>query len=391
MAVIGASSAFIESTLAQVYKRVDLDGSFRGGPAYYMQYGLGRRWMGILFAIVLVLCFPLAFSSLQANTITDAITNTTGWTGGSANLTVGIVLAVLTAAVVFGGMRRIANVADKIVPIMAILYLIVGLVIVVINIRNVPTMIGSIFADAFTPNAATGGAIGTVILIGVQRGMFSNEAGLGSAPNAGASAAVTHPAKQGFVQSLGVYFDTLVVCSITAFIILSSRPDVTNAPKGITLTQEALVSGLGSWAGVLLTVIIFLLAFSSILGNYYYGESNVGFMFGESRGVLTSYRVIAVAAILVGSLLSAQLVWSTADQVMGVMALVNLIAILLLSGLGLRTLTDYSRQLKQGKDPVFVADEVGVPGHIEFWQSREQVTGEPEAGAPTDGARTGRN
>ncbi len=182
-----------------------------------------------------------------------------------------------------------------------------------------------------------------------------------------------------------------MVCSITAFIILSSRPDVTNAPKGITLTQEAMVSGLGSWAGVLLTVIIFLLAFSSILGNYYYGESNVGFMFGESRTVLASYRVIAVAAILVGSLLSAQLVWSTADQIMGVMALVNLIAILLLSGLGLRTLSDYSRQLKQGKDPVFVASEVGVPGHLEFWQSRGQVTGEPEADAPTGSAPTGRN
>lgn len=373
MAAIGAASAFVESTLGQLYKVREKD-SFRGGPAYYMQYGLGQRWMGILFACILIACFPFAFSSLQANTIVATVTASTGSEASWLPLVVGLALAALTGLVVFGGIRRIATVTDKLVPAMALLYLLLGLAIVAINIDQVPWAVGSIVRDAFTPNAVTGGALGTVILIGVQRGMFSNEAGLGSAPNAGATAAVTHPVKQGLVQSLGVYFDTFLICSITAFIILVSRPDLATSERGIDLTQGAVVEGLGAWAGILLTLIIFLLAFSSILGNYYYGESNIEFISGKPM-LLTGFRLLAILAVLGGSLASAGLVWTLADGIMGLMALVNLIAIALLSGVVMLLIRHYRKQRAAGQDPVFTVADVPVPGQVDFWQDRDQVTG----------------
>jgi AGCS family alanine or glycine:cation symporter len=373
MAFVGGASSFVESTLGQLYKVRDADG-FRGGPAYYMHRGLRARWMGVLFAVVLICCFPFAFSSLQANTITATVATTAGTDSSGLAWGVGIVLAVLTGLVIFGGVRRIAHVTQAVVPAMALLYLLTGLVIVALNVERVPEVVAAIFTDAFGFNEVLGAALGTVIMQGVKRGMFSNEAGLGSAPNAGATAAVTHPVKQGLVQTLGVYFDTFVVCSVTAFIILTSTPDLTNAAPGITLTQEALVANLGSWANLLLTVVIFLLAFSSILGNYYYGESNVEFI-TTSRGVLQGYRVLVVLAILAGSVLSSDLVWNTADGIMGVMALVNLVAIGLLSGLVWRLLADYREQRRAGLDPVFTRERLpGVHG-IECWEDERSVTG----------------
>ncbi|NYI72575.1 amino acid carrier protein [Naumannella cuiyingiana] len=288
----------------------------------------------------------------------------------------------MTGLVIFGGLRRIANITDKIVPVMALLYLGVGIVIVAMNIENVPGMVVAIVRDAFTPNSVTGAAVGTVILLGVKRGMFSNEAGLGSAPNAGASAAVTHPVKQGLVQSLGVYFDTMIVCSITAFIILSATPDLRGAGEGIALTQNAMINNLGPWAGVLLAVIIFLLAFSSILGNYYYGQSNIEFITGENRVALTTYRVLALLAVLGGALASASLVWTIADQIMGVMALINLIALALLSGVAFKMLKSYTDQYRRGEDPIFTVEEFAPKGDVSFWQDEEQVTGYPPKGAP---------
>lgn len=375
MAFIGAASSLIESTLGQAYKARDADG-FRGGPAYYIRRGLGSRGFGVWFAVVLIFSFPFAFSSLQANTIVSTISSTLGQDTPSAGLSwaVAIMLSALTAVVIFGGIRRIASITDKLVPIMAILYLVIGLVIVAINWRGIPGMLFHIVADAFTVNAATGGAVGTVILAGVKRGMFSNEAGLGSAPNAGASAAVTHPVKQGLVQTLGVYFDTMLVCSITAFIILSSQPDLAGARKGVYLTYQAVTGPLGAWSGVLLTVIIFMLAFSSILGNYYYGESNVEFI-NPSPGLLFAYRAVATLAVLGGSLAAASLVWKIADFMMAFMALTNLVAILLLSRPAFELLKDYLGQRDQGKDPVFTKDRVALPGYVEFWNSQDEVVG----------------
>jgi AGCS family alanine or glycine:cation symporter len=374
MAFVGGASSFVESTLGQLFKVRDADG-FRGGPAYYMQRGLKARWMGILFAVVLICCFPFAFSSLQANTISATVASTAGASsGGGLAWGVGIVLAVLTGLVIFGGVRRIAHVTQAVVPAMALLYLLTGLVVVALNVERVPQVVAAIFTDAFGFNEVLGATLGTVIMQGVKRGMFSNEAGLGSAPNAGATAAVTHPVKQGLVQSLGVYFDTFVVCSVTAFIILVTAPDLANAAPGITLTQEALVASLGSWSNVLLTVVIFLLAFSSILGNYYYGEANVEFI-TRSRRVLQGYRALVVLAILAGSVLSSDLVWNTADGIMGIMALVNLVAIALLSGLVWRLLTDYREQRRAGLDPVFTRAKLPDVDGIECWEDERSVTG----------------
>lgn len=383
MAFVGGASSFVESTLGQLYKVRDTDG-FRGGPAYYMQHGLKARWMGILFAVILIVCFPFAFSSLQANTIAATLDAAVGTAGDGASpvvWVVAVVLAVLSGLVVFGGVRRIAHVTQAVVPAMALLYLAVGVVIVALNVERVPEVIAMIFTEAFGAREIFGGAIGTVILQGVKRGMFSNEAGLGSAPNAGASAAVTHPVKQGLVQTLGVYFDTFLVCSITAFIILVSSPDLSGATAGITLTQTALVSNLGSWSNWLLAVIIFLLAFSSILGNYYYGESNVEFI-TSSPTVLAGYRALVVAAVFAGSVLDSALIWNTADGIMGVMALVNLVAIALLSGIAFRLLRDYSRQRRAGHDPVFTRDLLPDVGGVQCWQDEQSVTGQVPAARP---------
>lgn len=375
MAFVGGASSFVESTLGQLYKTKDADG-FRGGPAYYMQRGLNARWMGILFAVILIVCFPFAFSSLQANTITATVTSTIGddSLAGVIPWIVGAVLVVLTALVVFGGARRIASVTQSVVPLMALLYLVLGVLIVGLNITEVPRVFAEIYAGAFGFQQIAGGAIGTIILVGAQRGMFSNEAGLGSAPNAGASAAVTHPVKQGLVQTLGVYFDTFLICSITAFIVLVVNPDLSTAERGIGLTQTAVVGTLGSWAGILLSVIIFLLAFSSILGNYFYGESNIEFI-TRHKGALTAYRILAVAAVLGGSVASASLVWTSADAIMGLMAVVNLIAIGLLGGISFKLLKNYTDQRKAGRDPVFTTDQIPGLKNVEFWQDADTVTG----------------
>ncbi|MBB2976009.1 AGCS family alanine or glycine:cation symporter [Microbacterium endophyticum] len=373
MAFVGGASSFIESSLAQLFKIRDKDG-FRGGPAYYMQRGLKARWMGIVFAIVLIICFPFAFSSLQANTIAATVTSTLNTELSWLPWAIGIAVALLTALVVFGGVRRIASVTQTLVPLMALGYLLLGLIVVGMNITRLPEVFTAIFTQAFGYNEVLSAAFGYIVLTGVKRGMFSNEAGLGSAPNAGASAAVTHPVKQGLVQTLGVYFDTFLVCTITAFIILISQPDLASAERGIGLTQGALTGMLGDWAGIALSVIIFLLAFSSILGNYYYGESNIEFITG-SRPVLAAYRILVVLAVLAGSVASADLVWNFADGVMGLMALINLIAIALLSGVAFRLLKDYTAQRRAGRDPVFTRDLLpGVTG-IECWEDELTVTG----------------
>lgn len=340
-----------------------------------MQRGLRARWMGIVFAVILIICFPLAFSSLQANTIQATLAGSfdesaSAWLPWAT----GIGLAVLMALVVFGGVRRIASVTQTLVPAMALLYLALGIIIVVIHADRIPAVIAEIFTSAFGYNEVVGATLGYIILTGVRRGMFSNEAGLGSAPNAGASAAVTHPVKQGLVQTLGVYFDTFLVCSITAFIILVSVPDLAGATQGIGLTQGAVVGTLGEWSNVVLSIIIFLLAFSSILGNYYYGESNIEFITGN-RAVLTGYRVVAVLAVLVGALVSTGAIWTFADGAMGFMALVNLVAIGLLSGIAFRLLKDYTRQRREGRDPVFTRDLLPDVKNIEVWEDELSVTG----------------
>lgn len=377
MAAIGAASAFAESSLAQLFKVRDSDG-FRGGPAYYMAKGLKARWMGIVFAVILIFCFPFAFSALQANTIAitsaTAIETMTGVGGAWMPWIIGIVTAVLTGLIVFGGVRRIADVTQVLVPVMALVYLLLGLAVVVVNIEQLPAAIASIYTQAFGFNEVLGAAIGQIILVGAKRGMFSNEAGLGSAPNAGAAAAVTHPVKQGLVQSLGVYFDTMIVCSITAFLVLVAVPIEQGGPEGIELTQIALETSLGSWTSIALAVVVFLLAFSSIIGNYYYGEASIEFI-STRRSVLFGFRTLVVLAVLAGSVASAGVVWSAADAVMGLMAIINLVAVALLSGLVFRLLRDYMRQRREGLDPVFTRDLMPDVEGITCWEDAATVTG----------------
>ncbi|MFD0773496.1 alanine/glycine:cation symporter family protein [Streptomonospora algeriensis] len=369
---VGATS-FVESTLGQLYKVRDPSG-YRGGPAYYMQHGLNARWMGVIFAIAITVTFGFVFNAVQSNTIANAVSNSAGALGyelgGWVTAVVGLLLVAATSLVVFGGVRRIAHVTQTLVPFMAIFYILMALVVVVLNFDQIPAFFGQIVESAFGLRQFAGATLGTVIIQGVRRGMFSNEAGLGSAPNAGATAAVTHPVKQGLVQTLGVYFDTLIVCSMTAFLILSTNPTF-GAERGPVLTQEALETGLGGWSLHALTVVLLLLAFSSILGNFYYGQANVAFL-TENRSVMTGFKVIFLIATFLGSIGTVQIVWSLADTAMGFMAFVNLVALAPLAGAVGLVLKDYIAQRKQGLDPVFTRDRVPQLRGIQCWDAEQE-------------------
>ncbi|MGF0115156.1 alanine/glycine:cation symporter family protein [Promicromonospora sp. Marseille-Q5078] len=371
MALVVGAASFVESTLAQLYKVRD-GKDFRGGPAYYMERGLGKRWMGLLFSVVIIVTFSFVFNSVQANTIAGAIGTSAeqvlGHTPGWLAPVVGVLLTAIVAAVVFGGLHRIANTAQLLVPLMVVLYLGLGVLVVALNVERVPEVVASIVGQALGFQEFAAAGIGTAISQGVRRGMFSNEGGLGSAPNAAATANVSHPVKQGLVQTLGVYIDTLLVCSVTAFIVLVSDPTY-GENSGPTMTQEALQSSLGTWSLHLLTVILLLLAFTSVLGNYYYGESNVAFL-TRRPAALTGFRVVFLVICFLGSIGSVQLIWTLADTTMAVMALVNLAAIAPLSPIVFRLLRDFTAQRKQGLDPQFSRDKVPDLTGIECWEPR---------------------
>ncbi len=360
IALIGSASAFVESTLAQIYKVRD-GVAFRGGPAYYMEKALNARWMGVIFAVLISITFGLAFNSVQSNTISSAF----GQSFDIKPLYVSIFLAVVTAIIIFGGIKRIAKVSEVIVPIMAGLYILIALFVVITNIAELPAVISMIFKSAFGVEEVAGGALGAAMMNGIKRGLFSNEAGMGSAPNAAATADVSHPVKQGLIQSLGVFVDTLLICSSTAFIILLSGMYDSKEADGIVLTQEALNTVLGSWAGPFLAVIVLLFAFSSVVGNYYYGESNIEFI-STNKIWVQLYRVAVVGMVGFGAIASLDFVWSLADLFMGLMAIINLIAISLLGKIAFDALGDYLRQKKEGKDPVFRPSSIGL-SNTEVW------------------------
>lgn len=367
IAFLGAASSFVESTLAQIYKVKDKDG-FRGGPAYYMEKGLNKRWMGIVFAIIITFCFGLVFNSVQSNTISLAFNEAFG----TNRLTMGIILAVLTAIIIFGGVKRIANVSQVVVPIMAVIYLFVAIAVVIMNIAEIPDLIVMIVKGAFGLDEVLGGTIGAAIMMGVKRGLFSNEAGMGSAPNAAATAAVSHPVKQGLIQTLGVFVDTILICSATAFIILLYGDFSTSDLTGIQLTQAALSSHIGSWAPIFVAVAIFLFAFTSVIGNYYYGETNIEFI-KNSPAALFIYRLAVIGMVIFGAVVDLAIVWNLADLFMGIMALINLVAIVMLGKVAFAALKDYKAQRKEGKDPVFYADSIpGIDG-IECWETKEEA------------------
>ncbi|MED1811038.1 alanine/glycine:cation symporter family protein [Bacillus subtilis] len=364
VAAVGMASSFVESTLAQLYKVRDGE-DFRGGPAYYIQKGLGVRWLGIVFAILITVSFGLIFNAVQTNTIAGAL-------DGAFHvnkIAVAIVLAVLTAFIIFGGLKRVVAVSQLIVPVMAGIYILIALFVVITNITAFPGVIATIVKNALGFEQVVGGGIGGIIVIGAQRGLFSNEAGMGSAPNAAATAHVSHPAKQGFIQTLGVFFDTFIICTSTAFIILLYS--VTPKGDGIQVTQAALNHHIGGWAPTFIAVAMFLFAFSSVVGNYYYGETNIEFI-KTSKTWLNIYRIAVIAMVVYGSLSGFQIVWDMADLFMGIMALINLIVITLLSNVAYKVYKDYAKQRKQGLDPVFKAKNIPGLKNAETWEDEKQ-------------------
>ncbi|TKD72377.1 alanine/glycine:cation symporter family protein [Pseudalkalibacillus hwajinpoensis] len=365
VALLGGATAFIESTLAQVYK-IKGTTSFRGGPAYYIQKGLKARWLGIIFAVLIAVTFGLIFNSVQSNTIALAFENAFGMN----RLVMGLVITAITGLVIFGGVQRIANLSSVIVPVMATLYLLIAIVVLMMNITELPSVIALIVGHAFGFEQAFGGAIGAAIMNGVKRGLFSNEAGMGSAPNAAATSTTSHPAKQGLIQSLGVFVDTILVCSATAFIILLAPVFQTGEVSGIELLQNSLDAHIGGWAGIFISIAIFLFAFSSIIGSYYYGETNIEFI-KESKLALFIFRIATMAFVLIGSISSLSLVWKMADLFMALMTVINLIAIGLLGKIAMSVLRDYEKQRKEGKDPVFNPSKLGIKD-TEAWDDEDE-------------------
>ncbi|MGL6106799.1 alanine/glycine:cation symporter family protein [Romboutsia sp.] len=368
IALIGSASSFVESTLAQIYKIKDGKG-YIGGPAYYMEQGLNKKWMGVTFAVLITICFGFVFNAVQANTVAAAFNNAFG----IDKLTIGLILAALTAAVIFGGVHRIAKVSEIIVPIFAGVYILVALFVIVTNINMLPDVFALIFESAFGVREVTMGTMGGMMLIGIKRGLFSNEAGMGSAPNAAATAEVSHPVKQGLIQTLGVFTDTIVICSCTAFIILLFPTYQATGLEGIELTQAALTYHIGPMGAIFIAVCIFLFAFSSIVGNYYYGESNMGFVKLNKAGI-NVFRVLVVGMVLFGAVTKVQIVWDLADVFMGLMAVINLIAIALLGKYAFIALDDYTAQKKAGiKDPIFDASKIKGLENVQCWNDKEQT------------------
>ncbi len=365
MALIGSVNTFIECTLAQLFKSRGKD-SFIGGPAWYITKGLHKRWFACIFAVAIIAQFGLTNNMVQANTISSAF----GEAFHIPPVLMAIALCVLSLAVVFGGIQRISKVCSYIVPFMALAYLGIALWIVVTNITVIPKVLGIIVGSAFGFRQAAGGAVGMAILMGFKRGIFSNEAGEGSAPNAAATADISHPVKQGLIQTLGVFTDTLVVCTCTALIILCSGLYDSGA-NGIELTQAALSHHIGPAGKFIVAICIFFFAFSSVIGNYYYGECNITFLcngWKHSGKAIFAYRLVLGVLIFVGSLMTIELVWALVDFCMVIMTVCNLIAILLLGRWAIRLLDDYRSQRKAGRDPVYHSSTIPeISGETECW------------------------
>ena len=361
IALFGAASAFAESTLAQIYK-VKTGKNFRGGPAYYIKTALKNKPLAVCFAISLIVTFPFVFNSVQSNTIAQSLQTTFQINP----LISGVMLAVLTGLIIFGGLKRIATFSAVVVPAFALAYIGITLVMMLVNITALPHVLELIFADAFSWQKLMAGTLGATVMTGARRGLFSNEAGMGSAPNAAATAHTSHPVKQGYVQAFSVFLDTLIICSCTAFIVLLA--DYTKFPgvEGIALTQAALASKLGPFGNYFISASVFLFAFTSIIGNYYYGQANVEFLTCK-RWVMGLFRGLVCVMILLGAVMQLKLAWGLADLCMTCMALINIYAILKLRKFVLAALVDYRRQQRRGKDPVFGPYHVRRIKNAEAW------------------------
>ena len=358
MAVLGSASAFVESTLAQIYKKKEGD-SFKGGPAYYIERALHARWLGIIFAISLIATFAFGFNGLQAYNIVSAFEVYVGNLQESILPTViGVILAVCALVIFFAG-DIIGKISSVLVPVMAGLYILIGVFVIITNITRIPSVLALILADAFDFKAVFGGFTGSCMVLGIKRGLFSNEAGMGSAPNASASATVSHPAKQGLAQIISVYIDTLLICSTTVFLILLTGDWAFSGYSGIPLLQQCVARVIGPIGIHFVTVIVCLFAFTSIIGNYFYAEANILFI-TKNKTAMTIFRIAAAIMVFIGAGNSLDVAWSLADITMGLEAVVNIIAIVLLGRIAFAALDDYEKQKKAGLDPVFYEGSIGI-------------------------------
>ena len=367
-ALLGGASAFVQSTLAQIYKRRNSDGSSYGGPSYYIETALHQRWLGVVFAIIIILTYAVGYNMLASYNLQSAFSGFSFY-GESTPLIIGIILAVLFALCVMGGAKRLTKITGALVPIMGVIYVAIALYVVITHLSFVPTVFANIFSDAFNFSAIFGGFTGSCLMEGVKRGLYSNEAGMGSAPNAAATADVSHPVKQGLVQMLSVFIDTLVICSATALMCLCSGIAPSAEMAGAPYVQTALQASLGDFGPIFIAVSMALFAFTTLIGNYYYCEGCMRFIFKRtpSKTFLTVFRIIAAIIVMLGAVISMQLAWDTADLFQALMVVINIPVILILARPALAALKDYMDQRKAGKEPEFKAASINLKDKTDFW------------------------
>ena len=374
-AFIGGATAFVESTLAQIYKKRDTDGSSYGGPAFYMQTALKQRWLGVIFSVLIILIYAVGYNMLAAYNLQSTFAVFDFYDIAVTPKIIGLILAVLFGIIVIGGAKRLIKVTGVMVPIMGVIYVAVSIIVLLLNIGNVPAMLAAVFKSAFDFSAIFGGFAGSCIMWGIKRGLYSNEAGMGSAPNAAAKADVSHPAKQGLVQMLSVFIDTLLICTATAFMCMSTMTDasqfvVDGSANAAGYVQASMDAALGSFGPIFLAVAMSLFAFTTLIGNYSYCEGCLEFIIkrAPSRGELLIFRLMATALVFVGAIASAGFVWDTADMLQGMIVVVNVPSILILGGTAVRCLNDYVKQRGEGKDPHFIAKDIGIKEDTDFWK-----------------------
>ena len=369
IAIIGGASAFVESTLAQIFKKKGPEGSY-GGPAYYIQAALNNRVLAIIFSVLLILTYGIGFNMLASYNLQSTFSAYSFYDEKTSPWIIGLILAAVVCFCLFGGGKRIINATTFIVPIMGVAYILVAILITVINITDLPAIFGKIFSEAFNLEAIFGGFSGSCVMYGIKRGLFSNEAGVGSAPNASASAEISHPAKQGLVQVLSVFIDTILVCSATAFMCMSSGVEPSAELSGAPYVQAAVESTLGAFGPIFITVSMILFAFTTLLGNLFYVDKSICCMLGKvpKKAFMYVYYVIASLIILLGAGLNADLLWNIADLTMGGMTLINMPVIIILGKYAFRALDNYTEQRKLGKEPVFHAKDIGITQELDYWK-----------------------
>lgn len=369
-AIIGGVSAFVESTLAQIYKKRNADGTSYGGPAFYMRDALKQRWLGVLFSFLIILTYAVGYNMLAAYNLQDTFSVFGFYTKGTTPIIIGAILAVLFGIIVIGGAKRLTRSTEIMVPFMGIIYVLVSLIVLVLNADRLGEMFSMIFRSAFDFKAIFGGFAGSCIMNGIKRGLYSNEAGMGSAPNAAATADVSHPAKQGLVQMLSVFIDTLLICTATAFMCLSSGVAFDPDMSGAAYVQTSMAENLGGFGPIFLSAAMTLFAFTTLIGNYSYCEGCLRFILNRdiSKGGLLVFRIFATCLVFVGAIASAGTVWNLADMTQGLMVLVNVPVILILAKPAMLCLEDYCKQKKEGKNPVFCAKDAGIDADLDFWK-----------------------